>query len=90
MAVGFPIVFHVVQFLKILKKERLCLILLTVLKNYFCRASERGGRGLAQTSADLDVMLGDLECITTRCPFFVTNPSLSTKTAVCRPILLFS
>lgn len=34
---------------------------------YFCRASERGGRGLAQTSAERDVMLGDLEWIEMHC-----------------------
>lgn len=58
---------------------------------YFCRASLRGEANNSQTSADLDVVLGERECcITTRWPFFVTKPSLSTSTAVCRPWLPLS
>lgn len=47
-----------------------------------------GGEHHSQTSAKRDVVLGDRECITTRWPFFVTKPSLSTSTAVWRTWLL--
>lgn len=59
--------------------------------SHFCRASLRGEANNSQTSAERDVVLGERECcITTRWPFFVTKPSLSTRTAVCRPWLPLS